>query len=43
MLSGVPGDQCEAVKVITVSGKRKEILFNDRLPLSAKSTLSWIG
>ncbi|XP_064622093.1 WD repeat and HMG-box DNA-binding protein 1-like [Lineus longissimus] len=42
MCHGLPGDQCLWVKWISVNGRRQG-LTDGCLPLSPKSTLSWIG
>jgi hypothetical protein len=40
--AGVPGDQCLAFQLMSVRNKTKPVHV-DRMPLSPKSTLTWIG
>ena len=42
-VAGIPGNQCLGVKLVNVTGKKKTIISGDHLPLSAKSTLVWLG
>lgn len=39
----IPGDQCLGAILMTVDGKKRNILNGEPLPLSPKSTLSWMG
>lgn len=39
----IPGDQCLGTILMTVEGKRRNILNGEPLPLSPKSTLAWMG
>lgn len=39
----IPGDQCLGAIMVTVDGKQRNILSGEPLPLSPKSTLTWMG
>lgn len=39
----IPGDQCLGGIMVTVDGKQRNILSGEPLPLSPKSTLTWMG
>lgn len=39
----IPGDQCLGTIMVTVDGKQRNILSGEPLPLSPKSTLTWMG
>ncbi|XP_033110580.1 WD repeat and HMG-box DNA-binding protein 1-like [Anneissia japonica] len=43
MGTGVPGDQCLGVKLLHLSGKRRQIITAEMLPITPKSTLTWLG
>ncbi|XP_006818558.1 WD repeat and HMG-box DNA-binding protein 1-like [Saccoglossus kowalevskii] len=43
MATGIPGDQCLGLKLMHVTGKKRLILSGDSLPISPKSTLTWLG
>lgn len=40
---GLPGDQCLGIVLMTVDGRKRNILRGETLPLSHKSTVSWMG
>lgn len=39
----IPGDQYLGTIMVTVDGKQHNILSGEPLPLSPKSTLTWMG
>ncbi|XP_072031398.1 WD repeat and HMG-box DNA-binding protein 1-like [Amphiura filiformis] len=41
--TGFPGDQYFGVKLINVVGKKRHVMSDQGLPISPKSTLTWIG
>lgn len=41
--AAIPGDQSLGTILMTVEGKRRNILNGEPLPLSPKSTLAWMG
>ncbi|KAJ8309582.1 hypothetical protein KUTeg_014456 [Tegillarca granosa] len=41
--TGIPGDQCLGVILQYVDGSKRSVLNMDSLPLSRKSSLSWLG
>ncbi|XP_038044137.1 WD repeat and HMG-box DNA-binding protein 1-like [Patiria miniata] len=42
--TGVPGEQCLGVQLLHIGGKRKRcVVSGDRLPVSPKATLAWLG
>ncbi|KAJ8308558.1 hypothetical protein KUTeg_013432 [Tegillarca granosa] len=41
--TGIPGDQCLGVILQYVDGSKRNLLNMDSLPLSRKSSLSWLG
>ncbi|XP_070571111.1 WD repeat and HMG-box DNA-binding protein 1-like isoform X2 [Ptychodera flava] len=43
MATGIPGDQCLGVKLLSVYGQQKHIVSGDQLPISSQSTLVWLG
>ena len=41
---GLPGEQCMSVQILKVAGpKKKSIISGDRIPLSRKAHLAWLG
>ncbi|XP_071835170.1 WD repeat and HMG-box DNA-binding protein 1-like isoform X2 [Apostichopus japonicus] len=40
---GLPGDQCLGFQLYQLSKNAKAVVVDSRLPLSAKSTLTWLG
>ncbi|KAI0215234.1 WD repeat and HMG-box DNA-binding protein 1 [Lamellibrachia satsuma] len=40
---GIPGDQCLGVHLLQISSRKKAIIHGGQLPISPKSTLTWLG
>ncbi|XP_035688519.1 WD repeat and HMG-box DNA-binding protein 1-like [Branchiostoma floridae] len=43
MGTGIPGDQLLGAQLLEVSGRRRRKVLEGQLPISTKSTLTWIG
>ncbi|XP_071962820.1 WD repeat and HMG-box DNA-binding protein 1-like [Antedon mediterranea] len=43
MGTGVPGDQCLGVKLLHLRGKKRQVITGEMLPITPKSTLTWLG
>ncbi|KAK2174448.1 hypothetical protein NP493_801g02049 [Ridgeia piscesae] len=40
---GLPGDQCLGVHLLQMTSRRKALIHGGQLPISPKSTLTWLG